>query len=551
MNRKKTKIILFIFGLVGIFVAGNLARFQVLKYEYYRAMAQGQQKKFQSFLGERGEIFFKGGEIIATNADTKKLILLPEEVEDKKNVSLKLSSILEIEEDQIFEKIENAFSPVSVKNGLTNQEIEEIEKTDISGIYTIEERKRFYPQRTMASQVVGFLGGENKGQYGLEGHYEEFLKGEEILKENNFLSTEQASLKGGSLILSLDYNIQFMAMNFLNKAKEELDIEGGTIIVTNPKTGAIMAMADFPTFDLNEYSKVKDSSVYRNSAVQDFFEPGSVFKPITMAGAIDQNKITPETQYLDTGEVWIGGRVLKNYGNKSFGKVTMTEVLEKSINTGAVFAGDAMGKDLFLKYLEDFGFFQRTGIDLQGEALFENAEFKKGYDVNYATASYGQGINITPIQLVRAFSSFANEGKITNPYIVEKTIKNGKVETVKTSAEKQVISAETASKVTTMLVNVIEKGFGKSARIPGYYLAGKTGTSQIPWPALDIDKRGYSEKTWQSFIGFAPAFNPQFLIFIKLDNPKAKTAEYSAMPIFRDLAEYIIGYMQIPPDYEI
>ncbi|MFA7385957.1 MAG: penicillin-binding protein 2 [Candidatus Paceibacterota bacterium] len=551
MNRKKTKIILFIFGLVGIFVAGNLARFQVLKYEYYRAMAQGQQKKFQSFLGERGEIFFKGGEIIATNADTKKLILLPEEVEDKKNVSLKLSSILEIEEDQIFEKIENAFSPVSVKNGLTNQEIEEIEKTDISGIYTIEERKRFYPQRTMASQVVGFLGGENKGQYGLEGHYEEFLKGEEILKENNFLSTEQASLRGGSLILSLDYNIQFMAMNFLNKAKEELDIEGGTIIVTNPKTGAIMAMADFPTFDLNEYSKVKDSSVYRNSAVQDFFEPGSVFKPITMAGAIDQNKINPETQYLDTGEVWIGGRVLKNYGNKSFGKVTMTEVLEKSINTGAVFAGDAMGKDLFLKYLEDFGFFQRTGIDLQGEALFENAEFKKGYDVNYATASYGQGIYITPIQLVRAFSSFANEGKITNPYIVEKTIKNGKVETVKTSAEKQVISAETASKVTTMLVNVIEKGFGKSARIPGYYLAGKTGTSQIPWPALGIDKRGYSEKTWQSFIGFAPAFNPQFLIFIKLDNPKAKTAEYSAMPIFRDLAEYIIGYMQIPPDYEI
>ena len=551
MNRKKTKIILFIFGLVGIFVAGNLARFQVLKYEYYRAMAQGQQKKFQSFLGERGEIFFKGGEIIATNADTKKLILLPEEVEDKKNVSLKLSSILEIEEDQIFEKIENAFSPVSVKNGLTNQEIEEIEKTDISGIYTIEERKRFYPQRTMASQVVGFLGGENKGQYGLEGHYEEFLKGEEILKENNFLSTEQASLRGGSLILSLDYNIQFMAMNFLNKAKEELDIEGGTIIVTNPKTGAIMAMADFPTFDLNEYSKVKDSSVYRNSAVQDFFEPGSVFKPITMAGAIDQNKINPETQYLDTGEVWIGGRVLKNYGNKSFGKVTMTEVLEKSINTGAVFAGDAMGKDLFLKYLEDFGFFQRTGIDLQGEALFENAEFKKGYDVNYATASYGQGIYITPIQLVRAFSSFANEGKITNPYIVEKTIKNGKVETVKTSAEKQVISAETASKITTMLVNVIEKGFGKSARIPGYYLAGKTGTSQIPWPALGIDKRGYSEKTWQSFIGFAPAFNPQFLIFIKLDNPKAKTAEYSAMPIFRDLAEYIIGYMQIPPDYEI
>ncbi|GAI31848.1 unnamed protein product, partial [marine sediment metagenome] len=290
----------------------------------------------------------------------------------------------------------------------------------------------------------------------------------------------------------------------------------------------------------NHYSEV-DFELFQNSAVQELFEPGSAFKPITMAAALEQEKITPKTTYIDTGKVKIGEHTIHNYGEKVWGKQTMTGVLEKSINTGAVFVERQLGHELFLEYIDLFGFFEPTGIDLQGEEFSENREFKKGYEINFATASYGQGIEMTPIQLARAFCAIANGGKLVRPYIVEKIVENGTI--IETQAEissEQVISQKTASQLTAMLISVVENGFAKAAKVPDYYIAGKTGTAQIPWSTLDIDKRGYSQETWQSFIGFAPAFSPKFLILIKLDNPGAKTAEYSAVPIFKELAKYII-----------
>jgi cell division protein FtsI (penicillin-binding protein 3)/stage V sporulation protein D (sporulation-specific penicillin-binding protein) len=260
-----------------------------------------------------------------------------------------------------------------------------------------------------------------------------------------------------------------------------------------------------------------------------------------MAGALEEGKITPKTTYIDKGIVKIGGYTIYNYGKKVWGKRTMTEVLEKSINTGAVFVERKLGNNLFLKYIENFGFFEKTGIDLP-EIYSENKEFKKGYEINFATASFGQGIEITPIQLVRAYCAIANGGRLVTPYLNSDK---------KPELSKPVISSKTASQLATMLVSVVDNGFAKPAHIPGYYIAGKTGTSQVPFTSLGIKKRGYSEKTWQTFIGFFPAFDPQFLILVKLDNPKTKNSEYSAVPIFHDLAEYIINYYQIPPDYEI
>ena len=220
----------------------------------------------------------------------------------------------------------------------------------------------------------------------------------------------------------------------------------------------------------------------------------------------------------------------------------MTEVLEKSINTGAVFAEKQLGHQKFLDYIEKFGIFEKTGIGLQGEVSSPNKELKQGHEINFATASFGQGIEMTPLQLARAFSAIANGGKLIQPYIVSNAEKSDN--------EKEVIEPAAASKLTAMLISVIENGFGKAAKIPGYYIAGKTGTAQVSFSALGIAKSGYSDKTRQSFIGFAPAFNPQFLILVKLDDPATKTAEYSATPIFKDLAKYIIDYYKIPPDYD-
>ena len=228
----------------------------------------------------------------------------------------------------------------------------------------------------------------------------------------------------------------------------------------------------------------------------------------------------------------------------------MTNVLEKSINTGAVFAETQLGEAFFLNYIEKFGFFEKTGIDLP-EIYSENRVIKNGREINFATASFGQGIEMTPMQLARAYCAIANGGKLIKPYLVEKILENGNlVKEIQLETSLPIISSKTSRQLTAMLVSVIENGYGKSAKIPGYYIAGKTGTAQVAFSNLGINKEGYSEKTIQTFVGFAPAFDPKFLILIKLDNPKAKTAEYSAVPIFHDLAEYIIHYWQIPPDYE-
>lgn len=550
MENWKTKIIFIAFLVIGAIITFRLADFQIRNHEHHKALAYGQQKKFYSVFGERGEVFFKGGQILATNINSKNAVAATEEIENREEASEALSAILEIEKEEASEKIKKASLISELKKNLSDEEEKALEEAAIPGIHIHEERKRFYPQGMMASQVIGFLGGEKSGQYGVEGYYDDVLKGKEVLREGGFWETEKELLKGGSLFLTIDYNIQFMAERLLKEAEENLKIEGGTIIVMNPKTGALLAMANLPGFDPNYYSKEEDISIFRNSATQKLFEPGSVSKAVTMAGAINEGKVTPETEYFDSGEVRVGEYTLKNYTGRAFGKVNMNEVLENSINTGAVFAGRALGNNLLSSYLEKFGYFEPTGIDLQGESFSRNEAFKKGYEVNFATASFGQGINITPVQLVRAFSAFTNEGKMVSPYIVERTLKDGEVIRSEPSFSERIISENTASQITTMLVNVVEGSFSKRAKIPGYHIAGKTGTSQVPWAVLGVNKKGYSDKTWQSFIGYGPAFDPEFLILVKLDNPMAKTAEYSALPIFRDLAKYVIDYLQIPPDYE-
>ena len=557
MKNWRINLVLVFILIFGAAIISRLFYLQIIKRGFYQAQALGQQVRLREVEGLRGEIFFKNKtKSLAINKERWVVYVLPEEIEDKTLTAEILSKNLDQPQDLILSKIEEGDYYTAIKNRLTEEEVEKIKNLNLEGVYWEEFPGRYYPQETLASHVIGFLGGDEKGQYGLEGYYDEILRGKEGFREEKKGSILLDSLfgpenlepveDGSDLYLTIDYNIQFKAESLLEEAKELFDIEAGQIIVLEPDSGEILALADFPNFNPNQYSKEKDLSIFQNGAVQKIFEPGSVLKPITMAIALNEGKITPNTTYQDEGYVKVGVETIYNYGRRVYGEKSMTEVLEKSINTGAVFVSKLIPREVFLEYVDKFGLNKKTDIDLQGEIYSQNENLRKGQEINFATASFGQGIEMTPIQLSRAFCVIANGGKLVKPYLVEKIV-NVSTSEIQPQVLGEVINQQVAFQLTAMLISVVENGFAKKAKIPGYYIAGKTGTAQVAYEG----KGGYyPDKTIQSFIGFAPALNPQFLILVKLDNPKTKTAEYSAVPIFKKLAKHIIDYWQIPPDYQ-
>jgi len=538
---------------------------QVVAHKFYQAAALGQQVGFKEVKGDRGEIFFSNsketqGSIsrgdkkgLAVNKDVFFVVAVPKKIKDNEAAALSLANSIGVLPATITAKFEQNNSYVIIKKDLSQEEIEDIKNADIEGVYLEKETRVFYPQASMASQVVGFFGGASTGQYGLEGYYETLLAGKEGIYEDRrglaiINSEKNFDLNGSDLYLTLDYNIQFQAEALLAEAHKNINIQSGQVIVVKPDSGRILAMANFPSFNLNNYSKETDLGIFQNSAVQKLFEPGSVFKPFTMAMAFEEHKITPDTTFVDTGSVTIGPDTVSNFNHEKYGTQTMTGILEKSINTGAVFLSSLIPHDTFTGYLEKLGFNKKTGVDLQGEVASRNELLKGGSNFGFATASFGQGIEMTPIQLVRAFSVFANGGNMVKPYMVEKIVHGTDQEVMRPEISSGVISKQTAAEVNKMLINVVERGFGDGAKIHGYYLAGKTGTAQVPYE----NKKGYyADKTIQSFIGYGPALAPQFLILVKLDDPKVPKSALSAVPIFKKLAQYIINYWQIPPDYQI
>ena len=304
------------------------------------------------------------------------------------------------------------------------------------------------------------------------------------------------------------------------------------VIVQNPKTGAILTMAATPNFDPNTYNEFSIST-FLNPNVESVYEPGSIFKMITMASALDAGKITPETTYNDTGSLVLNGKTIRNWDLKAHGVMTMTQVIEKSLNTGAAFAERALGPEDFYDYLVKFGLKDKTSIDLPGEVVgsLRPLEVDKR-DVNFATASFGQGISVTPIGLLRAMSAIANHGVMMKPYL---------------NAEKdpeevgRIISEDASRKTVGMMVNAVN--IAQIAKIQNYNVAGKTGTAQIP------ARGGYTDDVINTYVGFAPAYNPKFIILIRMDKPAgAPLAGLTVVPAFRDLAQFILNYYNVPPD---
>ena len=556
----------FLFAIILIAfvcVFARLFSLQIVRHNFYTALARGQHEVLQKLIPRRGEIFIQEkGNIwhpLATNRDYQTVFLAPNKVLDKNEVAEKLSSLLDIPQEKILDKLKDPDDPYEpLKSKLDDEAAEKIKSLNLAGVHLISESWRWYPQGALASSVLGFVGiggNEKIGQYGLEQYYQKELEG-----TNGFLKSErdaagrwlllgdydlQPADNGSALYLTLDQNIQYVVEQKFKAVLEKWGASGGCAIVLEPKTGALKAMASFPDFDPNEYQKVKEPDNFMNSCTQKLYEPGSVFKPVVMAAGLDTGKISPETTYTDTGSVQIGGYTIKNAQEKVYGLSTMTKVLEKSINTGAIYVERLIGGETFRNYIEAFGFDEVCGIDLAGEVRGNLINIRENREINFATATFGQGISMTALQMVSAIGAIANDGKLMQPHLVAKIVAaNGEEKQIESRVIRQVISSQTASQLTAMLVSTVRNGYDK-IKIKGYFIAGKTGTAQIP----NQDKRGYSEETVHSFVGYAPAYNPQFLIFLKMDKPRGiQFASESLAPVFADLAQYLFNYYEIPPE---
>lgn len=567
----------FLFIVLFLFLGYKLFNIQIKDNLEFVNQAEALHDTTTILPPDRGSIYFqdKNKEYIpvAINKRYNSLYAIPKEIEKPEETSKFLFETIPssygLSYDQIFSrlnKINDPYEPL-IKKVEDDDLIDNIQNAQIKGIYLGEDSYRYYPLGSSAAQVIGFVGeaddGLIKGRYGLESYYNTILSGKKgifmgikdalgRLVRSNF-SEEEKTIEGLSIETTIDKNIQFATDRILADLMKYRKASKGTIIVMEVKTGRILALANMPTFNLNDFSEIKDYSIFRNFATEERYEPGSVIKPFTMAAGIDTGKVTPDTTYIDKGYYDIGGFHVVNYRNEVYGKSTMRNVLERSINTGAIFVSEQVGSENLRKYFRKFGFADTTGVDLPLEISgdLSNLEYPKVNPTYSATASYGVGISVTPMELIKAYTAIANKGRMVTPYLIESTRDRAGNRTTLISTESlsdlpQVIKQETAETLTSMLVGVIENGFGKNAKVKGYSLAGKTGTSFV---VLE-DKKGYSEDVTHTFVGFFPASNPKYIILVKMDKPQwgKEAASYTVTLAFKEVKQFLINYYNVPPD---
>jgi cell division protein FtsI (penicillin-binding protein 3)/stage V sporulation protein D (sporulation-specific penicillin-binding protein) len=540
---------------------------QIVDHEIYEAKAQDQHQFFKEIKANRGQIYIRDGEDnyipVATNEELNQLVIVPKQITDTEGVTMTLASSLLMEEDEIRDKVYKEDDPYElIKKKLTKEESNLIQEKKMQGVQLIPKEWRHYPENKFASHVIGFVGyRDNKrvGQYGIEGYFNDILEGEEgFIKSQKdirgkWISTEDRILErpknGADIVLTIDQSIQYFVENLLERSVEKFEADSGSIMVMNPKNGKILAMANYPNFDSNRYNEVEDISVLKNNCISEAYEPGSIFKPITASMAIDLGVLGPNSTYIDKGEYEVAGFTIKNSDEKAYGEVTMTRFLELSLNTGAIFAMQSVGQANFLDYLKKYGFNQKTEVDLSGEISGNINNLNYDREINYVTASFGQGISLTPIQLVTAFSSLVNGGELLKPQIIEEfRYDDDATKPVEKEVVRRVIKETTSNQIKSMLVSVVKNGWGEKAAVPGYLVGGKTGTAQV----ADSENAGYSDKTIHSFIGFAPAKEPRFVTLVKLNNVKNEEfSAYSAGVATGKLNEFLLDYYQIFPTEEI
>lgn len=545
-------------------ILSRFAFLQIVDREHFVALAEDQHVMSQALLASRGEVFLRDGETVypaAVNREYKMVYAVPKLIEDYQATALALSTILGLDETKIRERIADKHDPFEIiKKRISPEEESRLRELKLKGVNFLPETYRFYPAESLASKTIGFVGPGDAGEIGIYGV--EASWNTELAGQNGHVSQERDAAgrwislserdhtparDGDSIVLTLDRVAQHEVEKILQEGIEQYRADSASAIVIEPKTGKIIAMATVPDFNPNEYGKVEDLSLFMNQNISLPYEPGSIMKPITMAIGLDTGKVSPNTEYVDTGSISEAGYTINNAENKVYGRSSMIKVLEESINTGMIFVERLVGNNDFREALKRFGFGAKTGVRLPAEHAgnLKNLDNVRG-DLQFFTASFGQGITATPLQLAMAYAALANGGVLMQPQIVDQFIKaDGTIVPVESREVRRVISQEASEQIGKMLRSVVVNGHGKRADVPGYLVGGKTGTAQV----AKTGEKGYADgQTIGSFAGYAPINDPKFAILVKFDNPKDVIwAESSAAPTFGKIMEFLLSYARIQP----
>ncbi len=555
-------VLALVFAIGALGLVGRLAYLQIVHHHYYAVEAQQEHLSRQTVSPTRGAILDRNGYPLATSLDAYDLYIERRSWQDPTSLrrwAQTLAPLVNKRVDDIVAGI--AGEPdgdYTLALGIDYNKGQSVINLGLPGLKAVPSTRRFYPEGDLASALLGFTGRDHVGLAGLEADLQDELSGTpgDLYFERDSLGNPiplgtqrgQPAVPGGDVRLTIDRYIQRLVEEELDQDIKKHSASGGTIIVMDPKTGAILAMASRPSFQLShlDLSGKLDQSLFRNRAVTDVYEPGSVMKVITMSTAVDLGLVNPDTTYYDAGSVTIGGSTITNWDYSTNGTQTATELLQKSLNTGAVWLSGLIGADNFYAYLQRFGFGEPTNSGLGGEAegLVRSSDEDGWYPVDLATNSFGQGVAATPLQVITAVAAIANGGKLMRPYIVQEVSGPQGRRVYEPVVVRQAISEATARTVAQMMNQVVEGVPYHLARVPGYHVAGKTGTTIVSIPG------GYDlNSTIASFVGFAPVQDPQMIMLVKIDQPKDDPlGGRVAAPVFGTLAPKILSYLNVQPD---
>ena len=551
--RLATVLLLFL-GMVAA-VVFRLISLQVLDADRLVAIAERQHQHSVTVTGRRGNIYDRNGEELAATISMKSVFAQPSLLKNRKKAAAELAKKLSISRKEILRKLNSDQPFVWIKRKVSPQVAEKVQALDIAGIGLMPEHKRFYPHHAMTSHVLGFAGMDSQGLEGLELHYDRYLRGQQSVytiqrdgKGRRIADPKGKRTRGGSdIILTIDRSIQYISYKELSKAIAEKKAKEGVIIVMDPRTGEVLAMAGVPSFDPNRIirGQVDDR---RNRAVTDFYEPGSTFKVFLAAAHIEEGMWKPdELFYCEKGRYRVGRRIIHDVKKHEW--LNLSEIMKVSSNIGASKISARLGRERFYQYIRRFGFGDRTHLDFPGEVSGLVRSPKNWSEIGLNNIAFGQGIGVTPLQLTNAFCTIANDGKLLRPYLVRKIQDDqGRViQEFSPTFVRRVISPSTAAVLTNMLRGVVEEGgTGMKAAVEGYDVAGKTGTAQV----VDPETGTYSpDRYMSSFIGFAPASDPAVAVLVIIQEPEGRGfGGQVAAPVFHNVMLHTLRYLGIPPE---
>lgn len=556
VQNKRIRIVFVISLIVFFFVLVKVFYIQVIEYKKLNTLASELWSRNLTVQADRGKILDRNGKVIVDNVTTVGLYLVPSQILNKDEVAKSLSEILGVSYEEMMKHVSKKTSIERVHPEGRNLSFEIADKIDsynYDGVYLLKESKRDYKYKNVLSHVIGYTGIDNQGLSGLELKYDKELTGKNGSikyfsdgkgKRLSMPEIYSEPLNGNDIKLTIDLDIQLSLENELSNAYTKYEAEGAIGLVMNPKTGEVLAMSSYPSFDPSNYKEYSAEVINRNLAIWANFEPGSTFKIVTLASAINEGKVNIfEDHFYDSGKVKVANATLHCWKRKGHGDQTYVQVVENSCNPGFVSLGQKLGKELLFKYITELGFGKKTGIDLNGEGTGILFKMDKIGPVELATSAFGQGISVTPIQQVTAVSSIVNGGTLYIPYVVSEV---GNKSISSTIRRKNVITKETSDVVKYALESVVANGSGRNAYIENYRVGGKTGTAQ----KVGSDGRYMSGNYVLSFIGFMPADDPKFVIYIALDHPKGVT-QYGGVvsaPIARNVLKDIISIYNLKED---